>query len=164
MLWFGPDVAYTTCFSPFPSKVLQLPHAYQIGDPQKFSRSAAWWAFDFVANWARLNFQRMCQVDIVPLQQELETRQAQQLVAWDQRFREGGSAQELTTLCEQNATHVLACWWELADSLIARYSDGYINSPVSRPQNGVPVAIGYPSHWLGVSDYRNGPVSYDMKL
>ncbi|HEY0312888.1 MAG TPA: C69 family dipeptidase [Allosphingosinicella sp.] len=29
--WFGPDVAYTTCFAPFPSKVLNLPAAYQTG-------------------------------------------------------------------------------------------------------------------------------------
>jgi dipeptidase len=164
VVWYGPDVSYTTCFSPFPSKVQQLPHAYQIGDPQKFSRSAAWWAFDFVANWARLNFQRMCLVDIQPLQQQLEELQAQQLHGWDDKFKAGGSAQELTGLCEENANHILKCWWDLADRLIAKYSDGYVNPPPSAPQNPAPVPIGYPSQWLGVTNYRDGPVSYDMEL
>jgi dipeptidase len=41
--WFGPDISYTSCFAPFPAKVEQLPWAYQIGDPQKFSRDSAWW-------------------------------------------------------------------------------------------------------------------------
>jgi dipeptidase len=164
VLWYGPDVAYTTCFTPFPSKVLQLPQAYQTGDPQKFSRSAAWWAFDFVANWARLNFQRMCQVDIQPLQRELEERQARLVESWDRQFREGTNAHELTLLCEKNAGEIVASWWELADSLIARYSDGYINSLVQAPQAAAPVPIGYPAQWLGVSDYRDGPVSYDMRL
>ncbi|MGB9365070.1 MAG: C69 family dipeptidase [Xanthobacteraceae bacterium] len=164
VMWFGPDVSYTTCFTPFPSKVLELPRAYQIGDPQKFSRDAAWWAFDFVANWARLNFQQMSRVDIRPLQRQLEDQQIETLHAWDDRFKTGGSAQELTTLCEDNAKHVVTCWWDLADRLIAKYSDGYINPLPSRPQNPAAVPIGYPSDWLGVTNYRDGPISYDMKL
>jgi len=164
VLWYGPDVAYTTCFTPFPSKVQQLPQAYQVGDPQKFSRNAAWWAFDFVANWARLNFQRMCTVDIQPLQKQLEDLQAQQLLAWDQRFKDGGSAQELTVLSEQNSSLVLQRWWELADRLIAKYSDGYVTPAPAAPQNRPPVALGYPSAWLGVTNYRDGPVSYNMPL
>lgn len=164
MLWYGPDVSYTTCFTPFPSKVLQLPTAYQIGDPQKFSRKAAWWAFDFVANWARLNFQRICNVDILPLQRQLEAQQAEHLKTWDDEFRNGGSLHELTALCDINANHVLECWWDMADRLIAKYSDGYVNPLPSSPQNQAPVPIGYPSEWLGATNYRNGPVTYDMSL
>lgn len=163
LLWYGPDVAYTSCFVPFPSKVGQLPHAYQSGDPQQFSRSAAWWAFDFVANWARLNFQRMCQVDILPRQRALEAQQARAVDAWDRRFREGGNVQDLTRLCEENAEQVVASWWKLADGLIARYSDGYINLPGVAGQAPAPVPLGYPAQWLALTDYREGPVSYDMK-
>jgi len=67
-------------------------------------------------------------------------------------------------LCEQNAALVVASWWELADGLIARYSDGYINLPGTATQAPAPVPVGYPSQWLGLTDYRAGPVSYDMKL
>jgi dipeptidase len=161
--WYGPDVAYTTCFAPFPSKVRDLPHAYQIGDPQVFSRDAAWWAFDFVANWARLNFQRMCGVDIQPLQRELEAAQAAEVMAWDKKFAGGGDPAELTALCDANAGRVLARWWELADRLIAKYSDGYVNRLPARPQNPPPVSVGYSSDWLGKTDYRDGPTTYGMK-
>lgn len=164
VVWFGPDVSYSTCFTPFPSKMLQLPQAYQIGDPQKFSRDAAWWAFDFVANWSRLNFQRMNRIDIQPLQKELEDMQTALLKEWDERFKTGGDLRELTDWSCKNAERVLARWWELADRLVAKYSDGYINPTPSRPQNGAPVAIGYPSEWLGATNYAQGPTSYDMKL
>jgi dipeptidase len=164
LVWFGPDVSYTTCFSPFPSKVLNLPRAYQTGDPQKFERDAAWWAFDFVANWARLNYQRMCKVDIQPLQKQLEEMQAQRVRDWDKKFAKGGDPKSLTALCQVNANEVLSRWWELADMLIAKYSDGYINPTPSRPENQAPIPIGYPSDWLGKTDYPNGPVTYDMKL
>lgn len=163
VVWFGPDVAYTTCFTPFPSKVTSLPAAYQIGDPQKFDRSAAWWAFDFVANWARLNYQRMCTVDIRPLQKLLEEVQTRKLLEWDGQFAKGGDPKVLTSLCDQNAGEILRRWWELADTLIAKYSDGYINPPPTPPQNHPPIPIGYSSDWLGTTNYRNGPVTYVMK-
>lgn len=163
MLWFGPDVAYTSCFVPFPSKVAQLPYSYQIGDPQQYSREAAWWAFDFVANWARLNYQRMCQVDILPLQRDIEARQATVVEEWDRLCAGDCSVVTLTRMCEQNAAGVVEDWWALADRLIARYSDGYLNMPGQAGRPPAPVPLGYPSSWLALTDYRDGPVSYDMK-
>jgi dipeptidase len=163
VVWFGPDVAYTTCFALFPVKVATLPEAYQSGDPQKFDRSSAWWAFDFVTNWARLNYQRMCNVDIRPLQTNLEEMQIERLKDWDGIMASGGDVKNLTLLCEENANEILTKWWGLADTLIAKYSDGYINLPPTPPQNQEPKAIGYPADWLAHTNYRNGPVNYDMK-
>lgn len=162
--WFAPDISYTSCFAPFPAKVEQLPLSYQIGDPQKFSRDAAWWAFDFVANWARLNFQRMYQVDIQPLQKQLEDAEAERLQEWDKKATKGCSPKDLTALCDKNAGTVLKAWWDLADRLIAKYSDGYINPKPKRPQNPTPNNAGYPSDWLGLTDYQEGPVTYDMQM
>lgn len=161
VLWFGPDVAYTTCFTPFFSKVAQLPQAYQIGSPQKLDRESAWWAFDFVGNWARLNFQRMTKVDIQPLQAELELKQMEdvQEVDVDVRNNPDQAVELITKFCEDNASHVLERWWELADTLVVKYSDGYINLP---PEEGTK-EIGYPSTWLNHTNYKKGPTSYDMK-
>lgn len=164
LCWFGPDVSYTTCFVPFLAKAQQLPKCYQIGDPQKFSRDAAWWAFDFVGNWARLNFQRMCSVDIQPLQKNLEDAHVKFVEELDRKCREGCSIGELTELCNENADAVIKTWWALADRLIAKYSDGYINPKPSRPQNKTAIGIGYPSDWLGLTNYQDGPVSYDMEM
>lgn len=162
IVWFGPDVAATTCFTPFPTKLPRLPWAYQIGDPQVFDRAAAWWAFDFVANWARLNYQRMCIVDIQPLQRALEAMQLQKVQLWDQEFAKSTDRELLFARCEANAKELVTRWWALADELIAKYSDGYINSPPSRPQNRPPTPIGYPADWLRITNYRDGPVTYEM--
>ncbi|MFZ1087492.1 MAG: C69 family dipeptidase [Terracidiphilus sp.] len=162
--WFGPDIAYTSCFVPFPAKIDQLPWAYQTGDPQEFSRDAAWWAFDFVANWARLNFQRMVKVDIQPLQKRMEDAQAKLIAEWDRKAEDGCSSKELTALCEDNAKTLLQAWLGLADLLIAKYSDGYVNPKPSRPENSSPTSVGYPSDWLGLTSYPKGPVSYDMQM
>jgi dipeptidase len=161
--WFGPDVAYTTCFTPFPAKMTDLPKSYQTGDPQVFSRDVAWWAFDFVANWARLSYQRMCKVDIRPLQQQLEAQGEAVLAAWDADAASGKlDVNGLTRLAAAEADNVVTQWWQLADRLIAKYSDGYVNGTPEKPQNPAPVAVGYSSDWLGKTNYAQGPVSYAM--
>lgn len=162
--WFGPDVSYTTCFVPFLAKVNKLPLTYQFGDPQKFSRESAWWSFDFVANWARLNFQRMYKVDIQPMQMNLENVQTQLINEWDTKALNGSLQEELTSLCCANADAIVKTWWELADMLIAKYSDGYINTSPERPQNSPAIGIGYSSEWLGITNYQKGPISYDMEM
>lgn len=159
--WFGPDVASTTCFAPFPSKILDIPAPYQTGDPQAFSRSSAWWAFDFIANWARLNYQRMCAVDIQPLQKRLEDEGVAALKEWD-TLAERRDLVGLTAACMAHAERVTCEWWAMADRLIAKYSDGYVNPPAGLPQNAPPVPIGYSLAWLSLTDYRTGPTTYNM--
>ncbi len=161
--WFGPDVAYTTCFVPLAAKVLELPKSYQSGDPQKFDQSSAWWAFDFVANWARLNYQRMTKTDIMPLQQKIENEECQVMIhQWDECCRgksDPESRELITKLVEENAKKVLKQWQNLGHVLIAKYSDGYCNLPEDKePQN-----IGYNSSWLALTNYKDGPTTYKMK-
>lgn len=161
VLWFGPDVSYTTCFTPFFTKVAKLPRAYQSGSPQKFDREAAWWAFDFVGNWCRLNFQRMTRVDILPLQAELELELLGKLAEIDAVVENdpGHAIEAITKFCEENAGRVLHRWWQLADTLIAKYSNGYVNLPDGQP----PREVGYPSAWLQATNYKDGPTTYARK-
>ncbi len=161
--WFGPDVAYTTCFMPLPTQVLNLPKAYRIGDPQVFRRDAAWWAFDFVGNWARLNFQRMTRVDILPKQEELELALLERLAQLEEEVRDlppDEAARRVTRWCEENAERVLAEWWRLADTLVAKYSDGYVNLP---DPDAKATDVGYDAVWLSKTNYKEGPTTYDMK-
>jgi len=162
IMWLGPDVSYTSCFSPFPAKVSQLPWAYQSGSPAKLDRESAWWAFDFVGNWSRLNFQRMTQVDIIPLQQQLEALANDRVKEWDLMI-EGLPLEEaivkVTEASHENAGQVLKAWWDLADTLVAKYANGYLNLP-----NQPPIDIGYPTSWLGHTDYSRGPTSYKVKF
>lgn len=162
VLWFGPDVSYTTCFVPFFPKTLQLPASYQTGDPQKFNPQSAWWRFNLLANWSRLNFQRMTQVDIKPVQEALEAKSIMGVIGLDQRLKNLPQA-EARKLARKfsyaNAAGVLESWKNLTHTLFVKYSDGYINMPDQDEAK----AIGYPSDWLDKTDYADGPVSYDMK-
>lgn len=161
VLWFGPDVSYTTCFTPFFSKSAQIPKPYQVGNPQRFDPTSAWWHFDLLGNWARLNFQRMTTVDIQPLQKRLEDKAVAGVLAMDQKV-EGMTADQareaVTRFGYDNAKTVLEKWRNLTFTLFAKYSDGYINLPgkEARP-------IGYPAKWLNETRYHNGPTTYDMK-
>jgi dipeptidase len=163
LCWFGPDVSYTTCFVPFAAQALELPVSYQTGDPQIFDRGSAWWAFDFVANWVRLNYQRMTKVDILPLQQQIEAAEFPEMIhRWDElcRGKSGPKVRELVAeLGAKNANAVIKQWRDLGDMLIAKYSDGYCNLPdQDEAQN-----IGYSSKWLALTNYQDGPLSYGMK-
>ncbi|MFH1913385.1 MAG: C69 family dipeptidase [Pseudomonadota bacterium] len=161
VLWFGPDVSYTTCFTPFFAKAAQLPRPYQTGSPQEFDPTSAWWHFDLLANWSRLNFQRMTRVDIQPVQQRLETKAMAGVAAMDEAVKGKSDEEALRLITEfgfQTAGQVLATWRDLTFTLFAKYSDGYLNRP------GGPVRdIGYPSDWLDRTNYKDGPVTYDMK-
>jgi dipeptidase len=165
LMWLAPDVSYTSVFAPFFAKCADLPLSYQSGDPRSLDRKAAWWAFDFVTNWARLNFQRMTRVDILPLQAEKEREAIAGVAAVDAKVRaDAKDAVEIEIMTEfgmTNAASLLKDWSALADRLVAKYSDGYINPPPN--VQGGAIAIGYPATWLSVTDYANGPVSYAMK-
>jgi dipeptidase len=161
ILWFGPDVSYTTVFTPFFSKVAQLPKAYQTGDPQRFDPKAAFWNFDLVGNWSRLNFQRMTRVDVIPAQRDLETRALEGALAMDGVVAGKPAARQKELVTEfsfKTAGMVLDRWRELAFTLFAKYSDGYINLPGKEAK-----PVGYPADWLKRTGYADGPTTYDMK-
>ena len=163
VMWFAPDISYTSVFAPFYAKCADLPWSYQSGDPRCLDRTSAWWAFDFVANWARLNFQRMTQADILPLQAQKEHEALAAVAAADAKVREDPehAVEIMTELGTTNAASLLDAWWSLADRLVAKYSDGYINPPAEL--RAPPIPIGYPAAWLAGTDYGTGPVSYAMK-
>ncbi len=161
VLWFGPDVSYTTCFVPFFAKLKQLPKSFQTGNPQKYDPKSAWWKFNLVANWSRLNFQRMTTVDVMPVQRQLEDASVQGVQAVEKAVagKTLDTAQAvLEKFCFKNAQTVLDQWQNLTETLFAKYSDGYINMPGREARD-----IGYPSDWLDRTGYSKGPVSYDMK-
>lgn len=174
LVWMGLDVAYTTCFVPFSSKISDMPKAYQTGSGQKYDRESAWWAFDFVANWARLNYKRMTEVDIKPLQKQIEEMESNLVEKWDrdcEKLDGPKAAEYITEACNENSDYVLNKWRELGDMLIAKYSQGFCNldlkaenKPLITDEKLVPaINIGYDSKWLSYTDYSDGPKTYDMK-
>jgi len=166
IMWFAPDVSYTSVFAPFWAGAGELPESYQTGNPRAYDANAAWWVFDFVANWARLNWRRMIAADIRPLQRELEDRAFDMVAEVEAELAETADAAAAQALAAErsgeNARQVLNRWAGLGQTLIAKYSDGYINPPPEDRTDAIPV--GYPADWLSRTNYADGPVTYAMPV
>lgn len=158
--WVGLDKPYLTCYVPFYVGMTDLPHAWQIGSTQKFDRNVAWWAFNFVANYAQIKFSYM-KKDILAKQEELENLEVAMQPAVDMAAlalykKDPALARKyLTDYSIDNANRVLKEWWELSELLIVKYNDGYVNIPEVATQ------VGYPKEWLKKVGYQNGPTSYE---
>ncbi|NQT29225.1 MAG: C69 family dipeptidase [Candidatus Saganbacteria bacterium] len=157
--WVGLDAPYTTVYVPFYCGALDLPESYQTGDPQKYSKGCAWWAFNFVSNWADLKYSYM-KKDILAKQKELEDQEFTMQPVVDKQAlalykKDPQKAREyLTNYGINNANNVVSEWWELAFYLLAKYTDGYVNIPNPATE------VGYPKGWLDQVGYKNGPTTY----
>ncbi len=93
---------------------------------------------------------------------DLEEMEFSLIPQWDENIsgmQPDDAKAKITELCEDNANMIIIRWRILANLLIAKYADGYMNLP-GQPEA---VNIGYSSEWLNVTDYKNGPTTYDMK-
>jgi len=160
VLWFGPDEPMSTCYTPFYVGVERIATPYSIGDSAVFSQDSAWWAFNFVSNWAALKYSYMIE-DIKRMQDEIERAAINSVAAMDQQAqaafaKDPARAIELLTDFSENlGNRVVNTWWQFAWRLVARYADGYVNAPGAMAQ-----AVGYSKDWLEKSAWPHGPVAY----
>ena len=112
-----------------------------------------------MANWAGMKFSYMKE-DILAKQKEIEGKEFAMQEAIDTAAlrlhgKDPALAREyLTNYSIDNANRVLSQWWDLADMLIVKYDDGYVNIPKTAGE------VGYPESWLKEVGYDKGPVSY----
>ncbi|MEA3456895.1 MAG: C69 family dipeptidase, partial [Campylobacterota bacterium] len=127
VLWFGPDEAMSTVITPFYVGVNSIAKPYYTGFSDKFDQQSAWWAFNFVANWAALKYSYIIK-DIKQKQSELELEEIESLKAMDEEAlkvykKDPKKAREmLTEYSKTQANRVVKEWWELAWKLVAKYS------------------------------------------
>ncbi len=161
VLWFGPDEAMSTVITPFYVGVDSIAKPYYTGFSDKFDQDSAWWAFNFVANWAVLKYSYIIK-DIKQKQSELELEEIESLKVMDQEalkvYKEDPvkARKMLTEYSKTQANKVVKEWWELAWKLVAKYSDGYVNEPDKMAQE-----VGYPEEWYKRSEWKNGPIKYE---
>jgi len=146
--WYGLDNPYTNFFIPLYTSITKLPKSYTTGRLSKYSRDSAWWAFNFVANYANLRWSYMIQ-DIQKVQKEIEDMEfslqaeientAKRLLKKEPDL----VAKFLTKYCVDNAKSNFRRWVELGDFLITKYNDGYIQNEKHRAKE-----VGYPEKWL----------------
>jgi len=161
--WFGPDKPSETCFVPFYCGITDIPEPYCTGSTLVFDRHNAWWAFNFVANWADIKFSYI-KKDITAKQVAIEGKEIAMQAAIDTAAdrlyaKDPTLAREyLTDYCVDNANRVVRKWWKFADDLIVKYDDGYLNNPYN-----IAGLVGYPKWWRDEVGYTNGPTSYTNK-
>ena len=134
ILWFGNGKTSETCFTPFYAGINAIADPYKTGDARMYTRDSAFWAFNFVENWATLNY-RDIHADIVAKRETLEKEAAAAVADADKHAAEllkqdPDKAREwLTEFCMNTANNVFLTWQEFGDLLIARYADGGLNYP-----------------------------------
>jgi dipeptidase len=137
---------------PLYAGLTRLPEAYEVGTREKFERRSAWWAFNFVGNWANLRYNAMIQ-DIrgaagtledgfFALQPIVEKR-AQDLYKENPTLARDYLTEYSNTMAQRTVDE----WWNLSDRLIVKYSDGYMSTP------GTEKSLGYPAEWLDAVGY-----------
>jgi len=161
VLWYGADAAHSSAFVPFYCGMNNLPKSYQIGTQKKVDRNAAWWAFNWVSNLMDIKFSYML-TDVQAKQKEVEGKEfamqpmiekaAQELYKKDPAL----AKEYLTDYACANADSVYKQWWNLADYLMVKYQDGYVNIP------SVAKSVGYPDWWLKAIEFA--PIQYQKPV
>uniref|UniRef100_A0A7S4SSK6 Phospholipase B-like n=1 Tax=Alexandrium monilatum TaxID=311494 RepID=A0A7S4SSK6_9DINO len=145
VMWFATDTPVSSVYVPFyPAAGDAHAPAYSIGTMGEFNRQSAWWAFDFVANWASaVHWRNASGQFLFPLKAQLQGEIAAGMVGAEARAKEQG----LHTLAEWQVfvqQKVVDRWWRLADDLIVAYNDGFYNDAGSQRFG---LSLGYPEWW-----------------
>ena len=163
VLWFAPDEPMSSVMTPFYVGVNSIAKPYYTGFSDKFNQKSAWWAFNFVANWAGLKYSYIIK-DIQKKQDKLELSAMKKLQKMDTKalkaYKENPEKAKkmLTKFSKEQANNVNSEWWKLAWRLVAKYSDGYVNQPNKMAQE-----VGYPKEWYDKAEWKNGPTSYEKR-
>ena len=91
--WYAVDTPATSVFVPFLPEVEEYDHSYRKGVNTKFTRDSAWWAFDFVNNQMRVNYNAMSENDVYPLRKSLQDFLDKDLV--EHAYKHNGDRQAL---------------------------------------------------------------------
>jgi dipeptidase len=143
VMWYSPEDTDYACYTPFYCSIDALPESYATGTIERFSWDSVWWVFNLVANLSYLRYSEMI-LDIRAVQGEIEghhialqpaiDRTAAALVEEDPELM----VRYLTDYCVTHAELVTTRYRELAEHLITRYNDGYVDRRTR----------GYPESWL----------------
>ena len=163
--WIAMDQSHTSVFVPFYAEALKSGGNGEFdpsfGSPygpaqQVFNRTTAWWAFDFVANWMNINYRNMSMEEVYPAREELQLWVIDQVAELEASVSNMDDPKEVSRMLaigqSKIQAHVTKTWWELADTLIVRYNDGYFNFGKYSPEKVQ--GILYPTEWLRMSGFN----------
>ncbi|MDD4780422.1 MAG: C69 family dipeptidase [Tissierellia bacterium] len=158
VLWFGQDSPDTTVYVPMYSGVTEVPESWSSGLRHKFDPNSAWWAFNFVNNWANLRWDAMYEEirekkasyeDVFFAEQSKVDAEAADLY----NKNPSESISYLNKYTNDAMTTVEEGWWEFAWHLVGKYHDGQ-----SINEDGSSTTLGYPTDYLEAVDYAGTSV------
>jgi len=160
ILWFGLSKPSETLYTPLYAGATKVAEPYSTADPRYYTRDSAFWAFNFVENWAALNYESV-HADIVNLRDPLEKEHFAAIAKADKEalslYKQNPSAAitYLTEFSVNTAQNVFETWQNFADRLIVKYADGGMNYPGELNHR-----VGYPQKWLQTTSWVKGPTTY----
>ncbi len=165
VLWFGFAQPSETVYMPFYAGGNSVPASFSNTNRTELSRDSAWWAFNYVTNWATINYRLMSQ-DIRAEQREIEDRELAGQDGFEREARAicgAGNTTEcgefLSDYSTANSLGIVDRWWHFADSLVVKYS----NQMLTNTSTGKSEFAGYPDWWLERAGYQYGPRVYDYQ-
>lgn len=156
--WFGVDDAASTVYTPMYCCMTRVPETFAVGngDMLTYSDNAAFWTFNFVANFCYLRYNIMIE-DVKKVQSELETKYMNNTPTVDQNALEllkkdpKAAVKYLTDYSVNSGNATVSRWKDLGHYLLVKYIDGNIkkekdgkfetngyNVPVAPAQPGYP--------------------------
>jgi dipeptidase len=148
VVWFTPDEAYTSCFTPLYCGIDALPDPYGRGDYGKFSWDSAWWVSNLVSNLAYDRWSRIIP-DVLLAQREREAALLKMQPVIEEAAVKLADSDEalmrafLTNYSVSTGEAVFRRWQELAEVILTKHVDGYVKATGGRPK-----AAGYSNDWL----------------
>lgn len=178
IFWFGVDDTFTTVFNPMYCGITKVPESYAVGngDMLHYSPTSAFWAFNFVANWAYTRYSYMI-VDIQKVQRELENKYIVMTPAIDKAAMELWNTDKnlaieyLTNYSVNTGNATVKRWKDLGEYLFVKYKDGNIMKEKDGQfeTNGtgqpvMPLQPGYSEWWLREIVKNHGEVIKAIKV
>jgi len=148
--WYGHGTTYSTAYSPIYASQVSLPASYTHVKQSVYDPNAAWWVFQFLNNWAYLNFKHI-NPEILAASSEIESATLTDQTSIEttalEQINNGKASEALKSLemwSNSRLTSMVATWQNLTTMLIAKYHDNYKTSGESTET----VQLGYDETWL----------------
>ena len=150
LLWYGADSPDTTVHVPIYAGTTEVPTEWKESNRWEFDETCAWWAFNFVNNYAQLGWNVMYP-EIAAKRDEMEAKfiseipsvDAEALALYNAGDVEGAKA-VLTKYVNETMDYTYNEWWGFAKYLIGRFYDGTVYDAVNKSSSN----FGYSTEYL----------------
>jgi dipeptidase len=145
VLWFGVDDTYFSVWVPMYASINKIPYNFSqgLGSLNKYHSDAAFWAFNFVSNYAYPKFS-IVKDDVQKVQSELEgmfhskQKSIEDAALVLHKESPTKAVEYLTNYSNEMSSLTFNRWKKLGEDLVVKYLDG-----IKKNEYGNPVNVGF---------------------